>query len=48
MIKAGQKRTADYKSDYTDGMEDAYRPYMEKRTEVISALKDFAKAEFGR
>ena len=47
MISTGQKRMADNKANLIEGFDEAYQPYLDKRTNVIIELKNFAKKEFG-
>jgi len=43
---AGQKRLAGNVTQVNDGLEEAYKPYWQKRDALMDALKQFAREEF--
>jgi hypothetical protein len=46
MLQAGQRRIAQDFAHITDGLNDAYLPYCEKRAGIIDTLEKFAREEF--
>jgi hypothetical protein len=46
MTTAGEKRIANKLDQVNDGLLDAYKPYVEKRDGLLTALKEFARSEF--
>lgn len=47
MLERGSQRVAGNVANLTDGFEEVHQPYLNKRSEVITSLKEYAKSEFG-